>query len=98
MKSVHVELVPLQEPSQPWNSKPASLRSLACSWICSPGAKVKVHSVGQAIPSRLLLTCPPVRPPCGLPLLSYVITWTVSVEPGGTVGVVVVLGFVPPLV
>jgi hypothetical protein len=27
-----------------------------------------------------------------------VITWTVSVEPGGTVGVVVVLGFVPPLV
>ena len=56
---------------------------------------MNVHAVGHAIPERALPTLPPVAL-IRAPFLSKVRTSTVSVEPAGRVGVVVVGGFVPP--
>src|SRR6478752_1455078 len=106
MEIVQVGLVPAgpHSPSQPVNSKPFGATTgvvlsegVSVSVICSPGAKVNVHAVGHAIPERALPTLPPLGVLIRFPFVSKVRTSTVSVEPGGTVGVVVLGGLVPPL-
>src|SRR6478735_5673305 len=102
MEIVQVGLLPAgpHSPSQPVNSKPFGCAvvlsaGVSVSVICSPGAKVNVHAVGHAIPERVLPTLPPAAL-IRAPFLSKVRTSTVSVEPAGTVVVVVVVcGFVP---
>src|SRR5438067_9563564 len=89
MVIVQVELLPAgpHSPSQPENVKESS--GVSVSVTCSPGAKVNVQLLGHEIPERWLVTLPPlvlIRTPC---LLKFRIS-TVSVEPAGTVDVVVV--------